>query len=77
MGSLGTNTTVALFRISLAFGYPCVKSSRMLIRSYFTVKLREEPESEKVVSPGVVEAAIAEMKRLAGVLSNLRIINKT
>ena len=38
MVSLGINTIGALLHISLAFGYHCVKSLRMLIHSYFTVK---------------------------------------
>lgn len=36
--SLGINTVGALLHISLAFGYPCVKSLRMSIHSYFIVK---------------------------------------
>ena len=46
--SLGTNMIVALFRTSLAFSYPCVKSSRMSIHSYFTVKHCDEPELERL-----------------------------
>ena len=65
--SLGVNTTGALLRISLAFGYPCMKTSKMSIRSYFTVKQRDEPELEKVVSSAVAEAVKTELKRVAGV----------
>ena len=56
----------SVFHISLAFGYPCVKTSRMSIHSYFTVKQRDVPKLAKVVSSGMAKAVKTEMKRVAG-----------
>ena len=49
--SVGPNTTDVSLPISWAFGYPGVKRPTMSIRSYFTVKQRDLPELETVVSP--------------------------
>ena len=67
MTSLRVNTTGALLYISLAFGYPCVKTSRMSIHSYFTVKQCDKPELEKVVFSAIAQAVKTELKRVAGV----------
>ena len=40
----------------------CVKSSTMLIRSYFAVKQHEEHKLEQVVSSSMAEAMKTEMK---------------
>ena len=53
--------------LRLAFGYPCVKTSRMLICFCFTVKQRDEPELERLFLLAWQRHAVKTiMKRAAG-----------
>ena len=64
---MGPDTADASLLLSCSFGSPAVKCPTMLICSYFTVKQRDLPELEMVVSSSVAEVVRTEVKRTIGV----------